>query len=125
MHAAAGVGVQHSKSVARQRRPAIEGGESEVAEDVLRAGQNPGMAEADVEHRVLVYKVAQPVGALFLVDFDARVFALFVHQLLETFPHRGRLLRGDGVVDSKEAVAVEGFALRVGKSVGAERPFDS
>jgi hypothetical protein len=54
--------VQCLVALAREGGAAVERGQREVAEHVGDAGQHCRMGEADLEDRVLVDKIGEPVG---------------------------------------------------------------
>ena len=54
---------------------AVQGGESEVGQDVGHHGEHPGVGEADVEDGVLVDEVGEAVGAGLLMHFKAGLVA--------------------------------------------------
>jgi hypothetical protein len=110
------VGVQGLVALAGEGSAAVEGRESELgAEDVPHRGEDAGMAEADLEHGILVDQVGQPVGALFLVHLEAGPVALGGGEFGRSCVEGVHLLGGENVFQGEESVAVEPVRLGWGE----------
>ena len=85
----------------------VKSPQTEFDDDMTHGGRQRWVRETDVEDRVLVDQVSQPVGSCFFVDFYPGVFALRFDDLVNATSLGRHLLLRERAVNPQKAVAIE------------------